>query len=158
MPMCEPQNTELSRTIEKEILNQVDEAWAANRQKTLSDLYFGKPPPLRSAGRRAIERPPTPKWLFRGNAYHGITTKEARDKQVLDALATERLALERQSGTERSLTKTGSRASVSSEDATETPWYAKKKEHPPPGFGGCTMSEWSGHMKTLPGGQNWIDR
>ncbi|CAE7820951.1 unnamed protein product [Symbiodinium sp. KB8] len=76
MPMCEPENTEISRTIEKELLNQVDESWALQRKKALKDLYVGNPPPV---GRTcAVERPVTPKWLFRGHQYHGIKTKEAQ--------------------------------------------------------------------------------
>ena len=140
MVMGEPQNTELSRTIEKELLNQVSESWAENRHKLLKDLYAGQPPP---AGRtNPVDRPPTPKWLFRGHNYNGVKTKEERDKRVLDSLAAERLA-----------TIAGSQ----SEEPTESV-YTNEKAPPPPGFGGGTMQQWAKHMKELPGGRNWLDR
>eukprot|EP00438_Fugacium_kawagutii_P020731 Skav225287 [mRNA] locus=scaffold4099:293354:293767:+ [translate_table: standard] len=137
MAMGEPQNTELSRTIEKEMLNQ----WAENRHRRLKDLYAGQPPP---AGRtNPVERPPTPKWLFRGHNYNGIKTKEERDKRVLDSLAAERLA--------------GIAGSAVSDEPTES-LHTNEKAPPPPGFGGGTMQQWAKHMKELPGGRNWLDR
>mmetsp|Transcript_134878 Transcript_134878/g.190668 ORF Transcript_134878/g.190668 Transcript_134878/m.190668 type:complete len:147 (-) Transcript_134878:141-581(-) len=146
MPMCEPENTEISRTIEKELLNQVDESWALQRKKALKDLYVGNPPPV---GRTcAVERPSTPKWLFRGHQYHGIKTKEERDHRVLNELAAERVAQAKQlpSGP-------GSRTE---EELSES--RATQRKDPPPGFGGGTMQDWAKHMKALPGGRNWLDR
>jgi hypothetical protein len=139
MAMGEPQNTELSRTIEKELLNQVSESWAEQRTKRLKDLYAGQPPP---AGRtNPVERPPTPKWLFRGHNYNGIKTKEERDKRVLDSLAAERLT---------------SIAGSQIDEPTES--VHTEKAPPPPGFGGGTMQQLAKHMKELPGGRNWLDR
>ncbi|CAE7258067.1 unnamed protein product [Symbiodinium natans] len=139
MAMAEPENTELSRTIEKELLNQVSESWAEHRHKALKDLYAGQPPPT---GRtNSVERPQTPKWLFRGHNYHGTKTKEERDKRVLDSLAAERLA-----------------AIPSSRGDEPTESVHTQKTPPPPGFGGGTMQDWAKHMKALPGGRNWLDR
>mmetsp|Transcript_21292 Transcript_21292/g.40070 ORF Transcript_21292/g.40070 Transcript_21292/m.40070 type:complete len:149 (+) Transcript_21292:60-506(+) len=148
--MIEPQNTELSRTIEKELLNQVDESWAVQRQRSLKDLYAGNPPPV---GRvKSVERPATPKWLFRGHQYHGVKTKEERDQRVLNEMAAERVAKVQivQVGP-------GSRTNRTEEELSDS-GATQKKEPPPPGFGGGTMKEWAAHMKELPGGRNWLDR
>ena len=112
------------------------------RQKALKVLYVGEEPP--KGCKNAVERPPTPKWLFRGHTYNGITTKEERDKRVLESMASERL---------RAISHTPSQASESGEtQQTHT------KSLPPPGFAGGTMQEWAKHMKALPGGRNWLDR
>ncbi|CAJ1441018.1 unnamed protein product [Effrenium voratum] len=166
MPLCEPENTEVSRTIEKELLNHISESWAEQRQRALRDLYVGQPPPL---GRGVqVERPPTPKWLFRGHTYNGITTKEDRDQRVIDAMAAERSGLDLRSATRsatrsvkslKSLKSLKSRPSSQSDlDELDGEFREQKKEPPPPGFGGGTMQQWSKHMKALPGGRNWLDR
>eukprot|EP00930_Biecheleria_cincta_P042300 TRINITY_DN29104_c0_g1_i1.p1 TRINITY_DN29104_c0_g1~~TRINITY_DN29104_c0_g1_i1.p1 ORF type:complete len:171 (-),score=19.31 TRINITY_DN29104_c0_g1_i1:117-566(-) len=149
MPVCEPFATELSRTIEKELMSQVDPHVAKKRQKSLTDLYMGKPPPLRTAGRKAVERPPTPKWLFRGNTYHGIAKLEDRDRKVQEELVAERLRSERE--------QVSSRASNHS-DATDSSSRKPKEKPLLAGYGGGTMDQWVAHMKTLPGGRNWLDR
>ncbi|CAJ1372832.1 unnamed protein product [Effrenium voratum] len=161
MPLCEPENTE-----EKELLNHISESWAEQRQRALRDLYVGQPPPL---GRGVqVERPPTPKWLFRGHTYNGITTKEDRDQRVIDAMAAERSGLDLRSATRsatrsvkslKSLKSLKSRPSSQSDlDELDGEFREQKKEPPPPGFGGGTMQQWSKHMKALPGGRNWLDR
>ena len=142
MAMCEPQNTELSRTIQKDLLNQVGPELAENRRRALKDLYAGQPPPQGRS--KPVERPVTPKWLFRGHTYNGIKTKEERDQRILDAMVEDRLVAVR-SGSQTEVTEGG--------ETVET-----AKSLPGPGFGGGTMQQWAKHMKALPGGRNWLDR
>ena len=120
--------------------HQVGHQLHEGRQKALKDLYAGQPPPR--GCKNAVERPSTPKWLFRGHNYNGVKTKEERDKRVLDAMASERLATLATSQTEPS-------------ESGET---QQTKSLPPPGFAGGTMQQWAKHMKELPGGRNWLDR